>query len=395
MTLTWDRLVTVDRLKLYPGCDANHSDNELEVSYTAMDIDGNVIGSGKKVATGLDGSFAEIQLEEPLTGVKSIRFQTLPVIDKGGDAYGMREAMVFGEFEADKPIASLKPVTVNTYVGRAPKLPETVEATHENGLTSNPAVVWDAIDPALYAESGSFTVEGTVEGTELKAVATVYVAPASAATIEAGMLELHLDGLGQVTGLYVDGEDFLTTEPDGKLMPLVSLMVKDHERVNPTAMTYDSENKVLDFTFEAINVHALISLQDKGNYTSLTLTEVQNPDHVRIEAILWGPVKTTINTGGQTVGTAYNDEYAIGMHMLNLKTVGGWPIELDAKNECYHSDLPLKNGHTDPRSNRQPHTNTAVFATWAAPCAAIPGITPRIPCVPCPTIPRSLSCNPP
>ncbi|MEH7010870.1 glycoside hydrolase [Neobacillus niacini] len=57
----------------------------------------------------------------------------------------------------------------------APILPNEVTAVYADGEKVLKAVVWDEIDPALYDRENVFTVAGTVEGTKIKAVATVTV----------------------------------------------------------------------------------------------------------------------------------------------------------------------------------------------------------------------------
>ncbi|WP_419873663.1 LamG-like jellyroll fold domain-containing protein [Candidatus Pristimantibacillus sp. PTI5] len=75
-----------------------------------------------------------------------------------------------------KLIEAVHPAAAVTVAGTAPKLPTTVNVTNENGSTSAAAVAWDAVAPADYAAPGSFSVNGTVEGTALKAVVIVTVA---------------------------------------------------------------------------------------------------------------------------------------------------------------------------------------------------------------------------
>lgn len=74
-----------------------------------------------------------------------------------------------------RTIDSLVPAEVTTKAGTAPVLPLTVKALNSDDTTSQVSVTWDAIDPASYARSGSFTVNGTVEGTVIKAAANVTV----------------------------------------------------------------------------------------------------------------------------------------------------------------------------------------------------------------------------
>ncbi|MEU4388609.1 Ig-like domain-containing protein [Promicromonospora sp. NPDC023805] len=68
-------------------------------------------------------------------------------------------------------------VGVGTVARRAPVLPETVGVTLAGGGRTTSAVDWEPVEEAAYAEAGTFTVRGAVEGTGLVAVATVTVAP--------------------------------------------------------------------------------------------------------------------------------------------------------------------------------------------------------------------------
>ncbi|NLY44155.1 MAG: hypothetical protein GX066_09375, partial [Clostridiaceae bacterium] len=79
------------------------------------------------------------------------------------------------EPQIEPTIESIKPVEVTTKAGEKPQLPSTVTAVYSDGTEKDVAVVWDAIDPSLYENEGTFTVEGTVAGTNIKAIATVIV----------------------------------------------------------------------------------------------------------------------------------------------------------------------------------------------------------------------------
>ncbi|MDQ8737707.1 LamG-like jellyroll fold domain-containing protein [Paenibacillus sp. LHD-38] len=74
-----------------------------------------------------------------------------------------------------KLIEAVQPAAATTIAGSAPKLPKAVTVTYENGSTAAASVAWDAVAPSEYAEPGSFSVNGTVEGTALKAVVIVTV----------------------------------------------------------------------------------------------------------------------------------------------------------------------------------------------------------------------------
>jgi Endo-alpha-N-acetylgalactosaminidase/Bacterial Ig-like domain (group 4)/S-layer homology domain len=72
-------------------------------------------------------------------------------------------------------IISVAPIVVNTEVGKPPVLPSVVTATYLDLSVAEISVVWDVIEAEQYANAGTFTVTGTVAGTNIQAVATVYV----------------------------------------------------------------------------------------------------------------------------------------------------------------------------------------------------------------------------
>ncbi|WP_238412229.1 Ig-like domain-containing protein [Saccharothrix deserti] len=76
-------------------------------------------------------------------------------------------------------ITYLDPETVVTRVGVPPALPPTATATFNDGSRDNvgTTVTWAEVDPASYAQPGTFTVTGQVPGTSLTVQATVEVKP--------------------------------------------------------------------------------------------------------------------------------------------------------------------------------------------------------------------------
>nr|WP_169581157.1 family 43 glycosylhydrolase [Microbacterium sp. MF43] len=66
------------------------------------------------------------------------------------------------EVHADQPDA-VAPVEVQTVVGTAPELPETVDLAFGDDTLAAP-VRWNAVDPADVSAAGQFTVQGFVEG---------------------------------------------------------------------------------------------------------------------------------------------------------------------------------------------------------------------------------------
>lgn len=83
-------------------------------------------------------------------------------------------------------VTSLAESSTTTTEGVEPELPGTVKATYESGRTGDVNVTWDSISASQYAAEGSFTVNGTVNGTSIKAVCNVTVnkAPATIVSLE-------------------------------------------------------------------------------------------------------------------------------------------------------------------------------------------------------------------
>lgn len=103
----------------------------------------------------------------------------LPSSPRHGTVLPVTQAELDGLREGFQPellISSVDDVAVRTREGVAPALPATVDATFGDGRTGQAQVDWAAVDPAAYAEPGTFTVTGTVvRGSADRPVATVTV----------------------------------------------------------------------------------------------------------------------------------------------------------------------------------------------------------------------------
>lgn len=83
----------------------------------------------------------------------------------------------------EKTIASIEEASVSTEQYVRPIMPATVSVTYDDGTKGNLPVAWDTIAKDKYAEVGTFKVEGTVDGTDIKAVANVTVTESSTGLI--------------------------------------------------------------------------------------------------------------------------------------------------------------------------------------------------------------------
>lgn len=95
---------------------------------------------------------------------------------------------------------------VTTTVGTAPVLP-TVTGSYSDGIDRALPVTWDAIDPARYARSGTFTVAGVVTGRGIAVSAAVRVVAGGDVTIDLGTDTgaFHGGASGTLYGVYGDG----------------------------------------------------------------------------------------------------------------------------------------------------------------------------------------------
>lgn len=108
------------------------------------------------------------QAEEVL-GKKDQDTCTAEMNDVAEQLEAARDALVVFE------IVSLKEVSVLTEAGTKPEMPEVVRAVGADGTEKNVMVIWNEISADQYAEKGEFTVEGSVNETELKAKCLVTV----------------------------------------------------------------------------------------------------------------------------------------------------------------------------------------------------------------------------
>ena len=152
--------------------------------------------------------------------------------------------------------------------------------------------------------------------------------PASQFTIQAGSLRIGLDSTGTVTSLIdpAHNRNYADTQHE---TPLIRLVVDGAEQ-KPTALSYNAAKSTYTFTFGAKGVTVGVKVAAEASYSTFEVTSVDAPSGVDVQTLLWGPITTSITqTVGETVGVVHDNDFAIGIHGLNDKTVGGWPDEYD------------------------------------------------------------------
>ncbi|MFF0160703.1 family 43 glycosylhydrolase [Streptomyces sp. NPDC005263] len=71
---------------------------------------------------------------------------------------------LLGAYQPDQVVKSVEDVAVKTRVGEAPVLPATVIAEYADGVKRPVAVTWEDIPASRYAQTGTFTVTGSLPG---------------------------------------------------------------------------------------------------------------------------------------------------------------------------------------------------------------------------------------
>lgn len=94
-------------------------------------------------------------------------------------SHHMIPATVYVRKEKNVTINTITEEAITTEIGSVPAYPSVVEVQYNDGSWDNVniGVKWDSVDSAQYSKAGRFTVFGTVEGTDKKAVINVTVKP--------------------------------------------------------------------------------------------------------------------------------------------------------------------------------------------------------------------------
>ncbi|MFC3880357.1 hypothetical protein ACFOSV_09235 [Algoriphagus namhaensis] len=139
------------------------------------------------------------------------------------------------------------------------------------------------------------------------------------AEINSGALQAQINDKGAFVS-FTDsntGKEYISVDT---LSPVLSLRI-DGKFQTPNSARYESEIIELDFDEGLV---AKVKLETKEDYFTLELLSLSEID--RVDIAQWGPYGSTIDgVIGETVGVVRNDEFALGIQSLNIKTLGGYP----------------------------------------------------------------------
>ena len=137
-------------------------------------------------------------------------------------------------------------------------------------------------------------------------------------TFRAARLGIEVNGRGEIVKL-ADLETGRGYAPEGQPGYLVRIRTAAGAELVPAAARFKKD--LLLVSFEG-GIELEVRADRKAEYLRFELTKVVRPE--RVDAVLWGPVRTTIKeTIGEVVGVVRDRDLAVGIQTLNAKTCGG------------------------------------------------------------------------
>lgn len=160
---------------------------------------------------------------------------------------------------------------------------------------------------------------------------TFFVVPLTAnVVLETSKLKIGINKKGHIEHFLdkTTNQEYLLKREES---PLLTIRV-NNELELPSAMEEKGNTLVLNFS--GSNIEAHIQYESNPEYITFELTKISG--NQSFDLIIWGPFSTTIQkTIGESVGVVRNDDYAIGIQALNVKTLGGYPTNSNDNEPAY------------------------------------------------------------
>ncbi len=135
----------------------------------------------------------------------------------------------------------------------------------------------------------------------------------------AGPLKISINEKGEIVKL-TDQNTGVNYTLEDTIASLLSVRI-NNQYIQPKSASI--KDGLISLAFEN-DVVADIKIEEKETHFTFELISITNNDLV--ELIVWGPYPTSIQkTISETVGVVRDDNFAIGIQALNIKTLGGYP----------------------------------------------------------------------
>lgn len=144
-------------------------------------------------------------------------------------------------------------------------------------------------------------------------------------------LEIHVTPSGYVDKLIQteNGTDWAISR---QTSPLLQVRL-NNEWIQPRSMEAVEYN-LYRLNFGENGLGADIRITENPKYIRMEVVALHEADDV--EVLLWGPFQSRISeTIGEIVGVVRNDEFAIGLQALNIRTLGGYPSHENDQDTSY------------------------------------------------------------
>ncbi len=163
----------------------------------------------------------------------------------------------------------------------------------------------------------------------------------SGALLKGGDFQLQLDEAGYVSSVRIDSGPNLV--PSGTRSPILSLRSAG-QLLAPTSAHWNPKSSSLTLDFKGHRVQ--LKVVEKPSHIAFEITKVTPA--FGVDVAVWGSYATTLGDEiGETIGVAQGKGYAVGLQVLNPKTLGGLPSDED--------DVEHGFQYPDPASNPTSH----------------------------------------
>ena len=136
----------------------------------------------------------------------------------------------------------------------------------------------------------------------------------------AGKLKIGISDKGNIVSLKNTIENMEYIYKD-TLAPLISIKTAMGIE-NPASMSFNTVDSVLTLSYIENKIDLKIKVTTKKTHLVFELISTNKP--MQIDAVIWGPYPTTISKIiGEIIGVVRNDNFALGIQVLNVKTLGG------------------------------------------------------------------------
>lgn len=152
------------------------------------------------------------------------------------------------------------------------------------------------------------------------------LAPASSGNAQAEYgtsdFKIEIDSQGRMVSFYdlIHDKERLAS---GQPAPVVALKTSDGIE-EPSSAEFLKDSSLIRLHYNESDITLDVEIHIKESHVTFEIVQAEPVGSV--DVVIWGPYPITINqTVGEVVGVVRDDEYAVGIQALNVKTLGGYP----------------------------------------------------------------------